>query len=611
MKEKSSSGSVFSFPVFRRLLGMTRPYKRTLGISIFLTIILALLAPARPLLIQYTVDNFIIIPDAKGLLSFTLLMIGLLFLQSFIQYYHTFLTNWLGQSIIKDLRVKLFRHISKLRLKYFDNTPIGALVTRTISDLETIADIFSEGLISIVGDLLQLFVILIVMFYLDWRLALISLSTIPFLLVATKIFQQGIRTAFREVRTQVAALNTFIQEHITGMNIVQVFNREEEEMKRFSAINKKHMKAHIHSVWYYSIFFPVVELLTATSIGLLVWWGSHSVLDGEVSLGSVIAFIMFINMLFRPIRELADKFNTLQMGMVSGERVFRVLDTSEFIPDDGIDDLKTVNGDLEFKNVWFSYKDHESNDSFLTSDLSVNTSDEEWVLKDLSFSISAGKTLALVGATGAGKSSIVNLIGRLYEFQKGKIILDGKDIRTIKLQSLRSNIGIVLQDVFLFSDTIANNISLKDPSISREQIVAAAKSVGAHKFIERLPDGYDFNVMERGAMLSTGQRQLISFIRAYVYNPAILILDEATSSIDHESEELIQEATTLLTRNRTSIIIAHRLATIQNADKIIVMEKGKAVEIGSHQELLKIGGLYKQLYEIQFSGLSQGLQDSK
>ena len=386
---------------------------------------------------------------------------------------------------------------------------------------------------------------------------------------------------------------------------------KEEEMKRFSAINKKHMKAHIHSVWYYSIFFPVVELLTATSIGLLVWWGSHSVLDGEVSLGSVIAFIMFINMLFRPIRELADKFNTLQMGMVSGERVFRVLDTSEFIPDDGIDDLKTVNGDLEFKDVWFSYKDHESNDSFLTSDLSVNTSDEEWVLKDLSFSISAGKSLALVGATGAGKSSIVNLIGRLYEFQKGKIILDGKDIRTIKLQSLRSNIGIVLQDVFLFSDTIANNISLKDPSISREQIVAAAKSVGAHKFIERLPDGYDFNVMERGAMLSTGQRQLISFIRAYVYNPAILILDEATSSIDHESEELIQEATTLLTRNRTSIIIAHRLATIQNADKIIVMEKGKAVEIGSHQELLKIGGLYKQLYEIQFSGLSQALQDSK
>ncbi len=600
MKTETHSGKVFHFPLLNRIFRMTRPYRKTLNIAVFLTLILALLSPLRPLLIQYTVDNFILVPNGPGLLNMTLLMTGLLFLQSLIQYFHTYITNWLGQTVIKDLRVKLFDHISRLRLKYFDRTPIGALVTRTVSDLETIADIFSEGLISIFGDLLQLIVIIGVMFYLDWRLALISLSTIPLLLIATRIFQQGIRSAFREVRTQVAALNTFVQEHITGMNIVQIFNREDEEMKRFRAINKKHMKAHIKSVWYYSIFFPVVELLTAVSIGLLVWWGSGAVLKDEVSLGNVIAFIMFINMLFRPIRELADKFNTLQLGMVSGERVFRVLDTNEFISDAGKDELISVKGNLQFKNVWFSYKDMQNAQS------QTETIDDEWVLKDLNFSVEAGQTLALVGATGAGKSSIVNLISRLYEFQKGQILLDGKDIRSIRLSSLRKSIGIVLQDVFLFSDTIANNISLKDESISREQIISAAKSVGAHRFIDRLPDGYDFNVMERGSMLSTGQRQLISFIRAYVYNPSILILDEATSSIDHESEELIQEATKKLTQNRTSIIIAHRLSTIQNADKIIVMDKGKVVEHGTHQELLKKDGLYKQLYEIQFSEIESG-----
>jgi len=600
MKTETHSGKVFHFPLLKRIFRMTRPYRKTLNIAVFLTLILALLSPLRPLLIQYTVDNFILVPNGPGLLNMTLLMTGLLFLQSLIQYFHTYITNWLGQTVIKDLRVKLFDHISRLRLKYFDRTPIGALVTRTVSDLETIADIFSEGLISIFGDLLQLIVIIGVMFYLDWRLALISLSTIPLLLIATRIFQQGIRSAFREVRTQVAALNTFVQEHITGMNIVQIFNREDEEMKRFRAINKKHMKAHIKSVWYYSIFFPVVELLTAVSIGLLVWWGSGAVLKDEVSLGNVIAFIMFINMLFRPIRELADKFNTLQLGMVSGERVFRVLDTNEFISDAGKDELISVKGNLQFKNVWFSYKDMQNAQS------QTETIDDEWVLKDLNFSVEAGQTLALVGATGAGKSSIVNLISRLYEFQKGQILLDGKDIRSIRLSSLRKSIGIVLQDVFLFSDTIANNISLKDESISREQIISAAKSVGAHRFIDRLPDGYDFNVMERGSMLSTGQRQLISFIRAYVYNPSILILDEATSSIDHESEELIQEATKKLTQNRTSIIIAHRLSTIQNADKIIVIDKGKVVEHGTHQELLKKDGLYKQLYEIQFSEIESG-----
>ncbi len=604
-KEEAHSGKAFHMPLLRRIFRMTQPYKRTFWTAVGLTFILAFLSPLRPLLIQYTVDHFILKPNGRGLLNMTMLMVGLLMLQSLIQYYHTYITNWLGQSVIKDLRAKLFRHISTLRLKYFDNTPIGALVTRAVSDLETIADIFSEGLISIIGDLLQLFVIVFAMFYLDWRLALISLTTIPVLMVATRIFQKGIKAAFREVRTQVAALNTFVQEHITGMNIVQIFNREDEELKRFVAINKKHMKAHIRSVWYYSVFFPVVELLTATSIGLVVWWGSKGVIQNEVTLGNVIAFIMFINMLFRPIRELADKFNTLQMGMVSGERVFKVLDTKEFIADEGKLEFSELEGNLKFEGVWFSYKDlHLENKNEITG-ANIPDNTEEWVLRDLSFSVETGKTLALVGATGAGKSSVVNLIGRLYEFQRGKITLDGHDIRDIKLASLRKNVGMVLQDVFLFSDSIANNISLKDPSISREQIVEAARSVGAHKFIERLPGKYDFNVMERGAMLSTGQRQLISFIRAYVYNPAILILDEATSSIDHESEELIQEATTKLTYNRTSIIIAHRLATIQNADKIIVMEKGCVAEEGRHQELLRKDGLYKQLYEIQFSGMER------
>ncbi|HRH66519.1 MAG TPA: ABC transporter ATP-binding protein [Bacteroidia bacterium] len=598
MAKVNVSGKAFDFPILKRIFKFTRPYKRQFWISVGLTLFLAVLSPVRPILVQFTIDRYIIKYDAQGLLNMTLLMIGLLIFQSIVQYFHTFLTNWIGQVIIKDLRVKLFGHISKLRLKYFDHTPIGTLVTRTISDLETIADIFSEGLIVIFGDLLQLIVIILFMFIIDWRLALISLSTIPFLLLATRVFQQGIKEAFRDVRTQVAALNTFVQEHITGMNIVQIFNREQEEMKRFEAINKQHMKAHIKSVWYYSIFFPIVELLTATSIGLLVWWGSKGVIQSDVSLGNVIAFIMYINMLFRPIRELADKFNTLQMGMVSSERVFKVLDTEEFIPDTGKVPAADLQGKIEFRNVWFSYADQKP---VPISDGGTVEKDPEWVLKNISFSVDPGSTLALVGATGAGKSSIINLVGRLYEFQKGDIFIDNVNIRDYTLNSLRSKIAIVLQDVFLFSDTIANNITLRDRSISRDQIIHAAQAVGAHRFIEKLPGQYDFNVMERGAMLSVGQRQLISFIRAYVFNPRILILDEATSSIDSESEALIQEATRQLTKNRTSIVIAHRLATIQNADKIIVMDRGEIKEKGNHQELLRQNGLYKHLYEIQFS----------
>ncbi len=589
MAKRTISGKAFDVFILKRIYTFVKPYKKKFNLAIALTLVIAFLSPVRPILIQYTIDHYIMAFDKKGLLIMMVVMTLLLLFQTLIQYYHTYITSWLGQVVIRDLRVKLFRHISQLRLKYFDHTPIGTLVTRTISDLETIADIFSEGLIVIIGDLLQLFVIIGVMFFIDWRLTLISLSTFPILFVATRVFQKGINKTFREVRTQVALLNTFVQEHITGMSVVQAFNREDEELRRFKSINKEHMKAHVRSVWYYSIFFPVVELLSATSIGLLVWWGSHGVILGDVSLGNVIAFIMFINMLFRPIRELADKFNTLQMGMVSSERVFRVLDTKEFISDEG-QVVKSIKGKIHFKNVWFAYNDHPI----------MQNAEPEWILKDISFEAQPGEMLALIGATGAGKSSIINLVGRLYEFQKGNILIDDINIRDYNLIELRKQIAVVLQDVFLFSDTIFNNITLNDPAVSKEKVIEASKTIGAHDFISRLPGNYDFNVMERGAMLSVGQRQLISFIRAYIFNPKLLILDEATSSIDSESEELMQRAISKLTYQRTSIVIAHRLATIQNADRIIVLDHGRKVEEGNHQQLLKQNGLYRELYEIQF-----------
>jgi len=577
------SGKAFDFPILKRIYSYTLPYRRAFYFSVFLTLLLTLLSPVRPILVQYTIDNFVVIPDYDGLLFWTLIMIGMLLFQTLVQYAHTYITNWLGLSVVKDLRVSLYKHIVNLRLKFFDRTPIGILITRSVSDLENIADIFAEGLITIIGDLLTLFVIVVFMFAIDWRLTLISLSTIPILLYATRIFQQGIKVAFQEVRTQVAHLNTFVQEHITGMYIVQIFNREEEEMKKFKEINHLHAKAHIKSVWYYSIFFPVVELLSSASIGLLVWYGAREVIGGTVTIGNVIAFVMYINLLFRPIRELADKFNTLQMGMVSSERVFKVLDTKENITNDGTIIPEKINGSVEFRNVWFAYNK------------------ENWILKNASFRIDPGKSLALVGATGAGKSSVINLVNRFYEYNKGEVLVDGVNIRDYELHALRKNIAVVMQDVFLFSDTISNNISLNDPAIKRQEIIEAAKAVGAHRFIERLPGGYDFNVMERGAMLSVGQRQLISFIRAYVFNPKILILDEATSSIDSESEMLIQEATRKLTQNRTSIVIAHRLSTIQNADSILVLDHGEIKEQGTHQELLGMNGYYKKLYEIQFA----------
>jgi ATP-binding cassette subfamily B protein len=577
------TGKALDLDILGRVLKYVRPYKGRFVFTFFLTLLIAGVSPLRPILIQHTFDNYIVIPDPDGLLMMTLIIVGVLFLEAFIYYFYTYSANWLGQTVIKDLRMELYDHINHLKLQYFDKTAIGTLVTRVVSDIETIADIFSNGILVILGDILKLITVIAVMFYVDWQLTLISLATIPVLLVATYIFKNGIRSSFQDVRTQVSRLNAFLQEHITGMHIVQMFNREEREMERFKNINAQHRDAHIRSVWYYSIFLPTVEILSATSLGLIVWFGSRQVLETDVTIGHLIAFILYIHMLFRPIRELADKFNTLQMGMVSSERVFRVLDTKQHIEDSGTSTPSEISGDIEFNNVWFAY------------------TDDEFVLKDVSFKVKKGESLALVGATGSGKTSIINLLSRFYHFKKGDILVDGISVRDYPKTFLRKNIAVVLQDVFLFSDTIYRNITLGDDSISRETVIQAAKDFGAHEFISELPEGYDYNVMERGAMLSVGQRQLISFIRAYVHNPAILVLDEATSSIDTESEHIIQQALEKLMEGRTSIIIAHRLATIQNANQILVLEKGKILEIGTHQELLENDGHYRTLFELQFS----------
>ncbi|HEY1062317.1 MAG TPA: ABC transporter ATP-binding protein [Daejeonella sp.] len=581
------SGNAVDINLLRRVFRYVTPYRGIFIWSIVLTILLAILAPLRPWLIQFTLDRYILLNDHTGLIDMSLLMVGLLLIQTVVQYFHTFFTNILGQSVIKDLRIKVFNHISSLRLKYFDRTPIGQLITRTVSDLETIADIFSEGLIVIVGDILQVIAIIAVMLYVDWELTLVVLIPMPLLIMASLVFKEAIKSAFQDVRTQVANLNTFLQEHITGIRIIQYFAREDQEMKKFKEINSKHRDAHIRSNWYYSIFFPVVEIISAVSIGLLVWYGSKSILSDEISPGVVVSFIMYINMLFRPIRELADKFNTLQMGMVGAERIFNVLDTDEQTEDKGILQPQKLEGDIEFKNVWFAYND------------------ENWVLKDISFHVKPGETLALVGATGAGKSSIINILNRFYEINKGVILVDGNDIREYKLSYLRSHIATVLQDVFLFSDSIANNINLSNMEIGRDRLIHAAKEVGAYEFIMKLPGGFDYDVMERGATLSAGQAQLISFIRAMVYDPQILVLDEATASVDTETEELIQHAINKLMQGRTSIVIAHRLSTIQNADRIIVLDHGEIKEMGSHQQLLKLNGFYRKLYDLQFN--SEGI----
>jgi ATP-binding cassette subfamily B protein len=589
------TGKALDWKLLKRVMHYVKPYNTTFVISVFLTVFLAASALVQPILMQKTLDNYILKDNYHGLVFMVELMMGQLIIQTAAQYYQTFLTNSLGQSVIRDLRIDIFNHITSLRLKYFDRTPIGMLITRTVSDLETIADIFSEGLISIMGDMLLLIAVIGYMIFKDWKLALITLTPIPFLLLSTYVFKEAIKSSFQEVRTQVAHLNTFLAEHISGISIIQFFSRENQEMRKFQAVNKKYRDANIRSNLYYSIFFPVVEILFAVCIAILVWYGCKRILTdsqlnalatprGRVTPGVILEFILCLNILFRPIRQLADKFNTLQMGMVGADRIFRVLDTDEVAVNTG--KLKPANllGEIKFNHVWFAYND------------------ENWVLKNINFHLEPGKTLALVGATGAGKSSTINILNRFYEISKGNVTIDGTDIKEYDVNYLRTKIATVIQDVFLFTDTIGNNISLNNPEITREQVIAAAKDVGAHEFIERLPGGYDYNVMERGSTLSGGQAQLISFIRALVYNPTILVLDEATSSVDTETEILIQSAINKLMQGRTAIVIAHRLSTIQNADKIIVLDHGEIKESGTHQELLRIeNGYYRKLYDLQFN----------
>jgi ATP-binding cassette subfamily B multidrug efflux pump len=581
----TASGKSFDLGLINRVLKYTRPYKTKFRLTLFLTILLALLGPVRPFLISYTVDHFIVIPDLQQLTLFCLMLVAVLALETVIQYYQTYYSGFLGQQVVKDIRQQLYNHISRFKLKYYDRTPIGTLVTRVINDVETIADVFSEGLLSILGDVLKLLVVFAFMFTRDWQLSIACLLPVPILLVATNIFRRGIAKSFKEVRNEVANMNAFTQEHITGMHMIQAFNREEIEMNTFKEINNKHRKAHIKSVWYYSVFFPIVELLSALSVSLMVFWAARDIIISAVSHttpGLIIEFILYINMMYRPMRQLADRFNTLQMGVVSSERIFKIIDTEEALPDHGKQTSENIQGNIQLENVSFSYVDNEP------------------ILEDFSLSIQAGEKIAIVGATGSGKTTITNLISRMYELNSGHIYFDRVDIKDYQLSELQKSVGVVLQDVFLFSDSVSNNITLKNDQISFEQVVEAAKAVGAHDFIMQLPGGYAYQIGERGAQLSVGQRQLISFIRAYVYNPAVLILDEATSSIDTESELLIQKATEKITEGRTSIIIAHRLSTIKNADKILVMEKGKIIETGSHAELIIKNGMYKKLFDLQF-----------
>ena len=576
-------GKAVDYKLLRRTFSFVRPYKKMVVLAAAFIIAVAILGPLRPYLIQEAIDNYVIKGDYAGLRQIVLILVSILIMEAVFQYYQTYLSNWLGQSVIKDLRLKTFQKIIGFKTQYFDRNPIGKLVTRVVSDIETISEVFSQGLLIIFGDILKLIVVLIFMFSIDWRLSLYSLIPIPFLIIATKIFKQAIKSAFQEVRNEVSNLNSFVQERVTGMSVVQLFNRENIEFNKFQELNERHKNAHIRTIWAYSVFFPVVELLSALSLAALVWWGAGGVVAGHISQGNLVAFILYIYTLFRPIRELADRFNTLQLGMVSAERVFKVLDTDSYIKDTGQYTCDRLKGEISIKNLWLSYKD------------------DDYVLKDVSLDVEPGETLALVGATGSGKSSIINVLGRYYEFQKGNIFIDGKDIREYSIANLRSRIALVQQEVLLFSDSILNNITLNNPDISFEDVVHASREVGAHDFIMELPGDYNYNVRERGVMLSLGQRQLISFIRAYVSNPDILILDEATSSIDTVTEGLIKRSTEILTKGRTSIIIAHRLSTVQKADKIAVLHHGEVKEVGNHQELLKKNGFYKKYFEIQFS----------
>jgi ATP-binding cassette subfamily B multidrug efflux pump len=579
------SGKMYDRETLRRLFPFITPYRGRFIFLIFLTVFLGFLAPIRPMLIQFAIDGPVANADGKGLQNMVILMFGLLIVQAIGTYWQTFLSNWIGQTIIRDMRIRLYSHILRLRIRFFDNTQIGRLITRNISDIETIADVFSEGLAAMAGDVLQLVFILAYMFYIDWKLTLVSLSMLPFLLLSTYIFKERIKVTFNEVRSAVANLSSFVQERLTGMSVVQIFGAENQEMEKFKAINAQHRKANIRSVLYYSIYFPVAEVISAVGTGLLVWYGSKAAIQDTVTLGTLTAFIMYIAMFFRPIRTIADRFNTLQLGLVSTERILKLLDNNDKITDTGILRPESLRGDIQFEKVWFAYND------------------ETFVLKNVSFNCKAGETLALVGATGSGKSSIINLLTRFYEHQKGSIFLDGQPIEAYSHDYLRKHIGLVLQDVFLFRGSIRYNITLGNPDISDLQIRQAADLVGATPFIENLPGGFDYPVMERGATLSVGQRQLISFVRAMVYQPQILILDEATSSVDSEMEEMIQTALERIMKNRTSVVIAHRLSTIQRADKILVVDEGEIKESGTHETLLELGGYYSRLYQMQYRSM--------
>ncbi len=581
MKE-ANSGKTFDFQIIKRLYGFIQPYRFRFWFLVFLILCMAGISPVVPLLIRYTLDNYLGLTFASDLVRMLGWMLGALLLQTGLQFSTSYLAGYLGQTVIRDIRVQLYEKIVNLRLAFFDATPIGRLVTRTVSDIETLNDVFSEGLASIAGDLLQLFLILGVMFYADWRLTLIIIATVPFMVFSTYVFKEYIKKSFNEVRTAVANLNSFVQEHISGMLIVQMFHAEKQELAKFNRINEEHRDANIRGILAYSVFFPVADVIAAIGTGLVVWAASTYIVKEEMGVGTLTAFIMFINLFYRPIRMLADRFNTLQMGIVSTERILTLLDSTDYIQNNGTIQADHIEGKIEFSDVTFAYQE------------------PEWVVKNVSFTVEAGKTCAIVGATGAGKSSIIGLLGRLYDCQSGGINIDGVPLTSYEIGSLRKNIAVVLQDVFLFSSSIAYNIHLGDESITQEKMVEAAKAVGVHDFILSLPGGYDYEVKERGATLSVGQRQLISFVRALVHNPKIIVLDEATSSVDSETEVLIQQAISTLMKGRTAVVIAHRLSTIRNSDQILVMDKGEIKERGTQDELLALDGLYAQLYHLQF-----------
>ena len=585
MSAPETTGRIFDAKVLRRILNRVAPYRERFILTGVMVVVLAGLSWVRPYLIRIALDDYIAVGDAQGLLVVFLMVVGLILVEALLQFWQTYWANWVAQSVTLDLRSELYRHVLKFRLKYFDQTPVGQLVTRHISDVDGIADVFSNGLLNAVGDLLKLGVIIGAMMWVDSTLTLVILLPIPVLLLATRVFQKAIKKAFVSVRNEVARINVFVQEHVTGMGIIQAFGREGAERRKFADLNAAHRAANIRSIWAFSIFFPVVEMLSATSVALLLWFGVAGVAEGGMTLGLVLQFILYVFMLYRPIRQLADRFNVLQMGIVNASRVFHLLDLDERLPEPEVDaapGIQDLKGHIVFEDVWFAYQD------------------EDWVLKGVSFEIKAGECVAFVGATGAGKSSIINLLCRFYEYQRGSITIDGHDLRRIPLDVLRHSVGVVLQDVFLFTGSLKDNITLYDPMISSELIDEAVDAVGVRDMIDRLPGALDYDVKERGVMLSTGQRQLIAFVRAYAQQPGVLVLDEATSSVDPESEGLIQQATARLTEGRTSVLVAHRLSTIRDADRIILLDSGRIAEQGSHEDLMERAGQYRRLFELQF-----------